>query len=74
MYKLTNNIYSHRRVIIIKWTQGITAELPGIDLNLYKTYEDARQAIDEYLDHTNTKEPRIIGTYVSSHAQEQKGR
>jgi hypothetical protein len=60
MQRVTSHYYTHRGVDIVKIGHGITVDLPGIELNLYRTYEDARQAINKYLDSSNTKEPRII--------------
>lgn len=63
MQRVTSNYYTHRGVDIVKLDYGITVDLPGIALNLYRTYEDAKQAVNKYLDSSNTKEPRIIGVY-----------
>ncbi len=41
----------------------MTHEQAKKSLNLYKTLEDAKQAINKVMDSTNTREPRIVGTW-----------
>lgn len=63
MRKLCEGLYLHRGEIIVKDQQGIY--IPGFvnALDIYKSIEDARQAINKYNDGTNTKEPVVIGQW-----------
>ena len=63
MRKICENIWLHRSELIIKDEQGIWIDWKIRSFDLYKTIEDAKQAINKYLDGTNTKEPRIVGEW-----------
>lgn len=58
MRKIANNIYFHRGYCIFKDEQGIWVEN---HLELFPTWNDAREFINKMLDSTNKTEPRIIG-------------
>lgn len=58
---IPDRFYTHRNVLIMKDEQGISTSL---DLKLFPTFADARQYIDQSLDHTNTREPKIIGAWT----------
>lgn len=60
MKKICNNYYQHKGHDIWRSSQGIQVD-NDINMALYKTLEDARQAVDKYHDGTNTREPRIVG-------------
>lgn len=55
-----NQIYVHRKIWITRYNQGIGTEF---DLNLFRTFADARRYIDKKLDGTHDKEPIIIGQW-----------
>lgn len=55
-----NEIYVHRGVWITRYNQGIGTEF---DLNLFRTFADARRYIDKKLDGTHDREPEIIGEW-----------
>ncbi len=64
MKKLADGIWVHRRYWIFKDEQGIYVDFgTSKSLNLYKTLEDAKQAINKVMDGTNTRELRIVGTW-----------
>lgn len=60
MKKLTDGIYTHRGYDIFKDEQGIWVEN---HLELFPTWNDAKEFINKLLDGTNKKEPRIIGEW-----------
>lgn len=60
MKKLTDGIYTHRGYWIIKDNQGICVEN---HLEIFKTWNDAREFINKMLDGSNKSEPRIIGEW-----------
>lgn len=60
MKKLTDGIYTHREYDIFKDEQGIWVEN---HLELFPTWNDAKEFINKLLDGTNKKEPRIIGEW-----------
>ncbi len=60
MRKIANDIYAHRGYDIFKDNQGIWVES---HLELFPTWNDAREFINKLLDETNKKEPRIIGMW-----------
>lgn len=55
-----NEIYVHRNIWITRYNQGIGTEF---DLNLFRTFADARRYIDKKLDGTHDREPEIIGEW-----------
>lgn len=60
MTKIANDIYFHRGYCIFKDGQGIWVEN---HLELFPTWNDAREFINKMLDSTNKTEPRIIGEW-----------
>ncbi len=60
MRKISDGIYVHRNHWITKDEQGICIE--G-HLEIFPTWNDAREFINKWLDGTNKKEPRIIGEW-----------
>lgn len=60
MKKLTDGIYIHRGRWIVKDEQGICVEN---HLEIFQTWNDAREFINKILDGTNKNEPRIIGMW-----------
>ncbi len=60
MRKISDGIYVHRNLWITKDEQGICVE--G-HLEIFPTWNDAREFINKWLDGTNKKEPRIIGEW-----------
>ena len=62
MKKIVNGIYTHRGYWIFKDEQGIYVEN---HLELFPTWNDAKDFINKIVDGTNIKEPRIIGLWQS---------
>lgn len=60
MKKLSDGIYTHRGYWITKDNQGICIE--G-HLEIFQTWNDAREFINKITDGTNKSEPRVIGTW-----------
>lgn len=60
MRKITDGIYSHKGLMILQDEQGIWVE--G-HLELFPTWNDAREFINKIHDGTNKVEPRIIGEW-----------
>lgn len=60
MKKLTEDVYTHRGYWIIKDKQGICIEN---HLEIFKTWNDAKEFINKITDGTHKKEPRIIGEW-----------
>lgn len=60
MRKITDGIYQHRGYMIIKDEQGIWVEN---HLYLFKTWNDAREFINQLIDGINKKEPVIVGEW-----------
>ena len=60
MKKISDGIYSHRGYDIIKDEQGIWVEN---HLEIFKSYNDAKEFINKIMDGTNKKEPVVIGTW-----------
>lgn len=65
MRKVADGLYVHRKEWIIRDDQGICIEWAIHPLDIYKTLEDAKQAINKYMDGSNTKEPIVIGQWIS---------
>ena len=63
MKKLATDIYIHRGNWIVKDEQGICVEN---HLEIFKTWNDAREFINKILDGTNKKEPVIVGFWKES--------
>ena len=63
MGKLSDGIYVHRGYWIVKDEQGICVE--G-HLEIFKTWNDAREFINKFLDGTNKKKPVIVGLWKES--------
>lgn len=61
MKRLTDGIYIHKGKWIVKDEQGICVE--G-HLEIFKTWNDAREFINKFIDGTNKIEPRIIGEWT----------
>ena len=60
MRKFADDIYIHRGEWIFKDSQGIWVEN---HLELFPTWNDAREFINKRIDGTNKLEPRVIGTW-----------
>ena len=60
MRKISSGIYVHRGKWITKDEQGISIE--G-HLEIFQTFNDAREFINKWIDGTNKIEPRIIGEW-----------
>lgn len=60
MRKISDGIYIHRGKCIIKDEQGIWVE--G-HLEIFQTFNDAREFINQWIDGTNKIKPRIIGEW-----------
>ena len=60
MKKLSDGIYIHRGYWIVKDEQGICVEN---HLEIFKTWNDAKEFINKLLGGTNKAEPRIIGMW-----------
>lgn len=61
MTKIADNLYVHRKYLILRDDQGICVE--G-HLEIFPTWDDVRQFINMFLDSTNKKVPRIIGMWA----------
>ncbi|CBL17823.1 hypothetical protein [Ruminococcus champanellensis] len=60
MTKISDGVYKHRNVWITKLEQGIVVDN---HLEIFKTYNDAKEFINKILDGSNKIEPRIIGEW-----------
>lgn len=60
MKRLADGIYIHRGWLMIKDEQGICIEN---HLEIFPTWNDAREFINKIMDSTNKTEPRIIGMW-----------
>ena len=60
MRKISNDIYIHRGYWILRDERGICVEN---HLEIFKTWNDAREFINKFIDSTNKTEPRIIGMW-----------
>ena len=60
MKKLVDGVYIHRRHLITKDEQGICVE---DNLEIFPTWNDAREYVNKIMDGTHKKEPRIIGMW-----------
>lgn len=61
MRKIADGIWKHRNQFIMKDKDGIWIDWEIKSFDLYASLEDAKQAINKYLDGTNTREPRVVG-------------
>lgn len=60
MRRIADGIYIHKGCLIMKDEQGICVEN---HLEIFPTWNDAREFINKILDGTNKKEPRIVGIW-----------
>lgn len=63
MQKIVDDIYIHKNYFILKDEQGIFVEN---HLELFPTWNDAREFINKIHDGTNKKEPRVVGMWKSN--------
>lgn len=62
MKKLTENIYKHKGYFITKDSQGISVE--G-HLELFASFNDAKEFVNKITNGSNKKEPVIVGKWHS---------
>lgn len=66
MRKITGDLYWHRGEFIWKFGNGWYMDHESCSgkttMPVYKALKDVRNAIDKFLDGTNTEEPRVIAT------------
>lgn len=63
MRKISDAIYVHRGVWIIKDEQGICIDWDIQRFNIYKSFNSAKEFINKYIDGTNKREPVIVGQW-----------